>query len=116
MHRMFDKSGRTSSLRALEMAMAARIRNGCTPSNMWGRPMIVVGKETVLNYSTTVSQFTPEGGDVRFTEWFAPGLDCLSLRSTMEKALPGGAFQLASERRVLKVAANSSYIRPPRAH
>jgi hypothetical protein len=62
---------------------------------MRGMPeqMTVIGKETILNYTTTVSQFTPEDRDVRFTEWFAPALDCVSLRSTTEKAQPGGAFR-----------------------
>ncbi len=105
MHRivdpLFDKPGRT---KALEIAVAARVRNGCVPSPHWGTPMTVIGKETVLNYTTTVSQY--EFKDEKFTEWFAPALDCFSLRSTTEKALPDGAFQLTSERRVLKVTKN----------
>jgi hypothetical protein len=105
---LFYKPGRAEYLRALAMTVTERIRKGCTPSNMWGRPMTVIGEETVLNYTTTVSQFAPEGGNFRFTEWFAPELDCFSLRSTTEKALPDGAFQLANERRVLKVTKNSS--------
>ena len=110
MHRMIDplffKPDRAEYLRALEMALAVRIRNGCAPSPHWGTPMTVIGKETVLNYTTTVSQY--EFKDERLTEWFAPALDCFSLRSTTEKALPGGTFQLANERRVLKVTKSSS--------
>jgi hypothetical protein len=110
MHRMFDplfyKPGRTSYLRAVGRYAAARIRNNCTPTNYGGTPMTVIGRETLLNYTTTVSQ--SEGRDARFTQWFALGLDCLPLRSTTEKALPDGTFQLASERRVLKVTTNSS--------
>jgi hypothetical protein len=104
---MMERMGRQRDMRALSRALAARIRNGCTPTNMWGRPMTVIGEETVLNYTTTVLQFRPEGRDVRFTEWFAPGLDCLSLKSTTETALADGAFRLASERRVLKMTRNS---------
>lgn len=110
MHRMIDplffKPHRTEYLRALEMALAARVRNGCVPSPHWGTPMAVIGKETVLNYTTTVSQY--EFKDERFTEWLAPGLDCFSLRSTMEKALPDGTFQLAAERLVLRVTKYST--------
>jgi hypothetical protein len=105
MHGMFDplffKPHRAEYLRALEAALAAQVRNGCIPSNHWGTPMTVIGKETLLNYTTTVSQY--EFKAERFTEWFAPGLNCFSLRSTTEKALPDGSFQLASERRVFKV-------------
>jgi hypothetical protein len=107
MHRMFDpwfeKPGRA---KALEIGVAARIRNGCTPTNHWATPMTVIGKETVLNYTTTVSQY--EFKDEKFTEWFAPALDCFSLRSTTEKARSDGAVQLTSERRVLKVTPNPS--------
>ena len=110
MHGMFDplfyKPGRARYMRALESAVAARIRRGCTPTNHSGTPMTVVGKETILGYTTTVSRY--ELKDERFTEWFAPGLACFSLRSTTEKALPDGVFQLASEKRVLKVTRNSS--------
>jgi hypothetical protein len=110
MHDAFDplfyKPGRARYMRALESAMAARIRNGCTPTNHWGTPMTVIGKETVLDYTTTVSRY--EFKEERFTEWFAPELDCFSLRSTTEKTLPDGAFRLASERRVLKITRNSS--------
>jgi hypothetical protein len=105
---LFYRPGRAEHMRALTIAVDAGIRNGCAPTNMWGRPMTVIGKETVLNYTTTISQFRPEGRDVRFTEWFAPGLDCISLRSTTERALAGGVFRLASEKRVLKVTMNSS--------
>jgi hypothetical protein len=104
---LFNHSGRTKYIEATSITVAARIRNNCTPTNMWGQPMIVIDNETVLNYITTVSQFRPEGRGVRFTEWLAPELDCVSLKSTMEKALPDGAFRLASERRVLKVVTNS---------
>jgi hypothetical protein len=103
---LFYKPGRTSSMRAPEIALAARIRNGCAPTNRGAAPLREIGTETLLNYATTASQ--SQAGDARFTEWFAPGLDCLSLRSTTEKALPGGTFQLASERRVLKITTNSS--------
>jgi hypothetical protein len=86
-------------MRALAIGAAARIRNGCAPTNMWGRQMTVIGVETVLSYAATVSPLT-EGGNVRFTEWFAPGLDCVSVRSTTETALVDGVFRPASERRV----------------
>ncbi len=105
-HPLFYKPGRAQYLRVRATSVADRIRNGCTPTNRGATPMRVIGKETVLNYATTVSQ--GEFGDKRFTEWFAPGLDCFSLRSTTEKALPDGAFRLASEWRVLKVTMNSS--------
>ncbi len=106
---LFYRPGRTAYLRAAAIALNDRIRNGCTPTNMWGRPMTVIGEETVLNHTTTVLRLSPEGQDVRFTEWFAPGLDCASLRSTTEKALADGSFRLASERRVLTVTRNSNW-------
>jgi hypothetical protein len=99
--------GRAEHWRAAAIALTNRIRNGCSPTNMFARPMTVIGEETVLNYKTTVSRLSPEGWDVRYTEWFAPGLDCLSLRSTTEKAIADGAFRLTSERRVLRVTTNS---------
>lgn len=101
---LFYKPGRAELLKARAKFLAERIRNGCTPTNMWGWPMTVIGKETVLNYTTTVvSRFKPEGRDDRFTEWLAPALDCFSLRSTREMAIADGTFRLVSERRVLKV-------------
>jgi hypothetical protein len=99
---LFYRPGRAKFLSELAVSMRERIRNGCVPTNMWARPMTVIGRETVLNYTTTVSQLTLENGS-RLTEWFAPGLDCVSLRSTTEKALGVGDFQRTSERRVLKV-------------
>jgi hypothetical protein len=101
---LFFKPHRAEYLKAAQIALAARIRNGCTPTKFWGGTMTVIGKETVLNYETIVSQYGFR--DERFTEWFAPGLDCLSLRSTLEAALPGGAFRLVRERRAVKVTAN----------
>lgn len=101
---LFNKPGRAEYLKALARTEGARIRNDCAPTNWWGRPMTVISKDTLLNYATTVSQY--EFKDERFTQWLAPGLDCFSLRSTTEKALADGAFRLASERRVLKVATN----------
>jgi hypothetical protein len=103
---LFFKPHRAETLRALQLALAARIRNGCTPTHGFGGLMTVLGRETVLDYATTVSQ--SEFKDYRFTEWFAPALDCLSLRSTTEKAVPGGAFRMVRERRVVKVTANRS--------
>ncbi len=104
---LMQRMGRTRNTRGtreLATAVAARIRNGCAPTNHWAAPMTVIGKETILNYTTTVSQY--QFKDERFTEWFAPGLDCVSLRSTTEKALADGAFRLASERRAVKVTRN----------
>lgn len=103
---LFNKPGRAEYLKALARTEGARIRNDCAPTNWWGRPMTVISKDTLLNYATTVSQY--EFKDERFTQWLAPGLDCFSLRSTTEKALADGAFRLVSERRVIKVATNSS--------
>jgi hypothetical protein len=102
---MFYRPGREEHIRAIQRA---RNRNGCKPSNMWGWPMTVTGEEEILNYTTTIFQFTPDGRNLRFTEWFAPGLDCVSLRSTTEKKLTDGIFRPASEMRVVKVTTNSS--------
>ena len=107
---LFYRLGRAKRLKAAATFLADRIRNGCAPTNMWARPMAVIGEETVLNYTTTVSRLSPEGWNVRFTEWFAPELDCVSLRSTTEKASADGTFRLVSERRVLKVTRNSGTI------
>jgi hypothetical protein len=104
---LFYRRSRAEHLRAAATFLADRIRNGCAPTNMWARPMTVVGQEIVLNYTTTVSRLSPEDWGVRFTEWFAPGLDCVSLRSTTEKALADGTFQLVSERRVVRVTRDS---------
>lgn len=107
---LFYRPGRAKRLKAAATFLADRIRNGCAPTNMWARPMTVIGKETVLNYTTTVSRLSPEGWNVRYTEWFAPGLDCVSLRSTTEKVSADGTFRLVSERRVLKVTRNSGRV------
>lgn len=103
---LFHRPGRVEYSRAAAIALTDRIRNGCTTTNMHGRPMTVIGEETILNYTTTVSRLTYEEANVRLTEWFAPGLDCLSLRSTTEKAQADGTFRLVRERRVLKVTRN----------
>jgi hypothetical protein len=102
---LFYRPGRAKYLSAAAAATAARIRNGCAPTNMWGRPMTVIGEETILSHTTTVSQ--SEIGDLRLTEWFAPGLDCVSLRSTREKGSVNGAFRMISEMRIVKITTNS---------
>jgi hypothetical protein len=101
----FYRLQRAKYLRAPAMTAGDYIRNGCKPTDMGGTPMTVIGEESVLNYTTTVSR--SEGGGLRFTQWFAPELDCHSLRSTTEKVLADGTFRLVGEWRVLKVAKGS---------
>jgi hypothetical protein len=73
-----------------------------------GPPWTVVGQETILNYATTGNQkvWMEEGKPVRFTQWSAPDLHCFTLKTTTEKTFDGN-FQLAFERRALKVTMNA---------
>ena len=103
---LFYKPGRATAMKSIATALAARIQNGCVPSNMWGRPMTAIGDEKILNYPTRVFRFTPEGRNERFTAWLAPDLECFSLRSTTEKARDSGGYRLVNEMRVLKVTVN----------
>lgn len=82
---------------------ADRIRNGCTPTTLGGRPMTVIGHETILGYATTVSQSAPEVGAFRLTLWFAPQLDCHPLASKLGWVQADGAVVVASGWRALKV-------------
>ncbi len=88
-------------LRAKHIAEQQRT---CMPGDPW----TVVGNETILNYATTGIQkiWMEEGKPVRLTEWPAPDLHCVTLKSTTEKTFDG-SFQLAYERRALKVTMNA---------
>jgi hypothetical protein len=100
-HRLFDplfyKPHRAEYLKALQERVNEDIRNGCTPNP----PTTIIGKETILNYPTTVVRTEREKG--RFTAWVAPELACWPLRTTVEKPHADGTFHLVSERRVVKV-------------
>jgi hypothetical protein len=47
-----------------------------------------------------------EGKPVRLTEWSAPDLGCVTLKSTTEKTFQDGSLRVAFERRALKVTMN----------
>jgi hypothetical protein len=100
---LFYKPRRPEYLKMLVSRELTRIQNGCTPSSMWGHPMKLIREETIVGYKTTVWQFKPEDRNVRFTDWFAPQLDCASLKFTTEEALANGTFRVVSEQRALKV-------------
>jgi hypothetical protein len=53
-----------------------------------------------------------EGKPVRLTEWSAPDLRCLTLKSTTEKTFDDGLLRLAFEQRALKVTMNAAKGKP----
>ncbi len=66
----------------------------------------VLGTEVLLGYQTTRLRYTgPDSSDGRYTEWRAPQLDCIKMKTTWEK-LVGGEFKLAEERRPMTVRIN----------
>jgi hypothetical protein len=70
--------------------------------------------ETILNHATTGIQkvWMEEGKPVRLTEWSAPDLRCMTLKSTTEKTFDDGRLRPAFEKRALKLTMNSSRGRP----
>jgi hypothetical protein len=72
--------------------------SGCASDN-------VIGRETVLNYSTVEVQ-RPMGEGRRLTLWMAPQLGCYPLRSKVEELQPDGTYRVAVEKRALKVTVN----------
>jgi hypothetical protein len=100
-HRLFDplfyKPHRAEHLKAIQERVSEDVRNGCTPNP----PTTVIGKETILNYPTTVVRTEREKD--RSTAWAAPELACWPLRTTVEKPHADGTFHLVFERRVVKV-------------
>jgi hypothetical protein len=102
------KQASINALEAKDPELAKRIaeREGtCMP----GTPWTAVGSETILNYATTGIQkvWMEDGKPVRLTEWSAPDLHCLTLKSTTEKTFDDGTLRLAFERRALKVTVNA---------
>jgi hypothetical protein len=82
---------------------------------MPGPPCTAVGDETVLNYATKGIQkvWMEEGKPVRLTEWSAPDLRCVTLKSITEKTVEDGRLQLAFEWRALKVTMNAPATKLP---
>jgi len=105
---------RINALEAKNPDLAKRIaerERTCMP----GSPWTTAGDETVLNYATRGIQkvWMEEGKPVRLTEWSAPDLHCVALKSTTEKMFEDGRLRLAFERRALKVTMNAPATRPP---
>jgi len=65
----------------------------------------VLGRETILNYSTVGVQRAMGDGQ-RLTLWMAPQLGCYPLRSRVEELQPDGTYRLAVEKRTIKVTVN----------
>jgi hypothetical protein len=63
----------------------------------------VMGKDVVLNYSTTVLQQWHRGGVRKLTLWMAPELSCFALRATIHEQQTDGSWKLISEKKALKV-------------
>ena len=103
------KQASINVLKAKDPELAKRIaerERTCLP----GTPWTGVGNgETILNYATTGIQkvWTEDGKAVRFTEWSAPDLHCLTLKSTTEKTFDDGGLRLVFEQRALKVTMNA---------
>lgn len=104
------KQASINALKARDPEQAKRIderERNCLP----GSPWTPVGNgETILTHATTGIQkvWTEEGKPVRFTEWSAPDLHCLTLKTTTEKTSDDGRLRLAFEQRALKVTINES--------
>lgn len=83
----------------------------CVP----GSPWTAVGDGTMLNYATKGIQkvWMEEGKPVRLTEWSAPDLHCVTLKSTTEQTSEDGRLRLAFERRALKVTMNAPATKLP---
>jgi hypothetical protein len=82
---------------------------------MLGDPWTAAGDETILNYATKGIQkvWMEEGKPVRLTEWSAPDLHCVTLKSTTEKTFADGRLRLAFERRALKLTMNAPATKLP---
>ena len=108
------KQASINALKAQDPERAKRIaerERTCLP----GTPWTPVGTgETILNHATTGIQkeWMEEGKPVRFTEWSAPDLGCLTLKSTTEKTFDDGRLRLAFEKRALKVTLNAAGGKP----
>ncbi len=81
---------------------AARIHNDCALPD--GSEQ-VIGHETVVGYKTTVIQ-QMTAPDSRDTEWLAPDLECIPLKTNFEKVMPDGSFEMTNGRRALGVKLN----------
>ncbi len=102
---------RIDALKARNPDLARRMaeRERTCGSSLTGPPWTTVGTETILNYATTGNQkvWMEEGKPVRLTEWQAPDLQCVTLKSTTEKTFGDGRLRPAFERRALKVTVNA---------
>jgi hypothetical protein len=98
-----------NGLKAKNPELAKRIaerERTCLP----GTPWTAIGNgETILNHVTKGIQkvWMEESKPVRFTEWLAPDLNCLTLKSTTEKTFDDGRLRPAFEQRALKVTRNA---------
>jgi hypothetical protein len=108
------QQARINALKAKDPELAKRVderERTCLP----GAPWTPVGTgETILKHATTGIQkvWMEEGKPVRLTEWSAPDLRCLTLKSTTEKTFDGGRLRLAFERRALQVTMNAAGGKP----
>jgi hypothetical protein len=101
---------RIDALRAKNPVLMAKRMAEWERTCIPGSPWTAAGDETILNYATEGIQkvWMEEGKPVRLTEWSAPDLHCVTLKSTTEKTFEDGRMRLAFERRALKVTMNAS--------
>jgi hypothetical protein len=64
----------------------------------------VVGEQTLLNHQA-IGVLAQMGDSKRETFWLAPDLGCFALKIDIENRLPGGAFHLTEEKRVVRITA-----------
>lgn len=67
--------------------------------------LTVIGRESILNYTTTVQRTLNEDGS-RYTEYRAPELDCAVMKYVVETPVGNGQFRIASEKRPMTVRIN----------
>ena len=87
---------------------AEYIQRGCVWWGAKGAESRPVNHETVLGYRTTVTETLAEDGQQKslYTQWRAPDLGCIQLKTTYAVLAANGTYQLKDEKRALKVRMN----------
>jgi hypothetical protein len=105
---------RINALKARNPELMAKLiaerERTCVPGPSW----TAAGNEMILNYAAKGIQkiWMEEGKPVRLTEWPAPDLHCVTLKSTTEKMFDG-RLRLVFEQRALKVTMNTPATKLP---